>query len=79
MKVEVAPDISVIIALSAVIFDICAESYVILDPDISVITPESAVKFVNVEESAFTDYSQENYLIGSDRINTELKSDIHKR
>ena len=54
MKVEVAPDISVIIALSAVIFDICAESYVILDPDISVITPESAVKFVSVEESAFT-------------------------
>ena len=29
---------------------------------------------ISLEESAFTDYSQENYLIGSDRINTELKS-----
>ena len=31
-------------------------------------------EMISLEESAFTDYSQENYLIGSDRINTELKS-----
>ena len=31
-------------------------------------------EMISSEESAFTDYSQENYLIGSDRVNDKLKS-----
>ena len=31
-------------------------------------------EMISLEESAFTDYSQENYLIGNDRVNDKLKS-----
>ena len=31
-------------------------------------------EMISLEESAFTDYSEENYLIGSNRINDKLQS-----